>query len=104
MTPDDTLQATVATDLGTLDIQDNTGNLVLAYTNNWAGDASVTFSGSQDDINAALATATLVTDGTTGTAHVSLTASVAQPELQLPRAQPALLRVRAGHGHQLDRR
>ena len=75
---DDTLQATVATDLGTLDIQDDSGNLVLAYANNWDGDASVTFSGSQDDINTALADTTLVTDSTTGTAHVSLTVSVEQ--------------------------
>ena len=75
--PTDVLQATVATDLGTLDISTTTG-LTLAYANGWTGTDSITFTGSQSDINTALATASLTTGGTTGTAHVSLTAMVAQ--------------------------
>ncbi len=75
--PTDVLQATVATDLGTLDIATTSG-LTLAYANSWTGTGSITFTGSQSDINAALATVDLTTSGTTGTAHVSLTALVSQ--------------------------
>src|SRR5450631_1637826 len=71
----DTLQATVATDLGTITISTTTG-LTLAYNNSWSGTQSVTFTGLQSAINTALGTASLVTSSTTGTAHVSLTAVV----------------------------
>jgi len=75
--PTDILQATIATDLGTLDISTTTG-LILAFANSWTGNGSITFTGSQSDINAALASASISTGATTGTAHVSLTALVAQ--------------------------
>jgi large repetitive protein len=71
----DTLQATVATDLGTLSISTTTG-LTLAYNNSWTGTQSVTFTGLQSAIDTGLATATLVTSATTGTAHVGLTAQI----------------------------
>jgi hypothetical protein len=72
----DTLQATVATDLGTLTISTTTG-LTLAYANSWSGTPSVTFTGLQSAINTALATTSLVTTSATGNADVGLTAMIA---------------------------
>ncbi|MGH9018947.1 MAG: fibronectin type III domain-containing protein, partial [Acidimicrobiales bacterium] len=74
----DTLQATVATTLGTVSISLTT-NLTLAFGNSWSGTASITFTGRQADIDAALDSAALTTGGTTATADISLTALVAQP-------------------------
>ena len=75
----DTLQATLATDHGTLTMP-MTGGLTLSYANHWAGDPSITFTGSESDINAALAAAELVAGANAGaTARVSLTALVSQP-------------------------
>ncbi len=71
------VQATVATTIGTLMISTTTG-LTLGYGNSWSGTASVTFSGLQSAVNAGLASTTLVTGGTTGTAVIGLTAMVAQ--------------------------
>ena len=72
---DETLQVTLATSIGTLDLQDGSATLALAYNNNWSGKSSVTFSGTVSDINNELATAQLVTGGAVGVAHVSLTAT-----------------------------
>ena len=74
----DTLQATVATDAGTITITPS-GTDALAYNNAWTGTNSLTFTGTQADINTALATATLTVPAGNGTAHVSLTAMVATP-------------------------
>ncbi len=73
----DQLQATVATNLGTLSITTTTG-LTLAYNNSWSGTQSITFTGLESAVNTALATTTLTTSATTGTAQISLTAMVAQ--------------------------
>lgn len=74
----DTLQATIATDVGTLTLPVNNG-LELSYNNHWSGDAAITFTGSQANINTALHAAQLVAGNNTGkTAHVSLNALVAQ--------------------------
>ncbi len=73
----DQLQTTVATNLGTLSISTTTG-LTLAYNNSWTGTQSITFTGLESAVNAALATTTLTTSATTGTAQISLTAMVAQ--------------------------
>jgi titin len=71
----DTLQATVATTLGTLSVSSTSG-LTLAYGNAWSGTASVTFTGLESAIDTGLASVSLVTTSTTGTAAVSLTAMV----------------------------
>ncbi|MDQ1725610.1 MAG: trimeric autotransporter adhesin, partial [Frankiaceae bacterium] len=76
----DNLTVTVATDFGTLGVATTT-NLTLGYNNSWTGTQAVTFSGLQSDINTGLASVTLTTTGTTGTAHVSLTAFVSQAGL-----------------------
>ncbi len=73
----DTLQATVATSLGTLGISTTTG-LTLAYGNSWTGTASITFTGLESAVNTALGTASLTTSSTTGTAQIGLTAMVSQ--------------------------
>jgi hypothetical protein len=73
----DQLQVTVATTLGTVAVPTTTG-LTLAYGNSWSGTQSVTFDGQQSAVDAALATVTLSTNSTTGTAQVTLTAMVAQ--------------------------
>jgi hypothetical protein len=73
----DTLQATVATTLGTLSVSSTSG-LTLAYGNAWSGTASVTFTGLESAIDTGLASVSLVTTSTTGTAAVSLTAMVEQ--------------------------
>ena len=73
----DQVQVTVATTIGTLTISTTTG-LTLGYGNSWSGTASVTFSGLQSAVNVGLASTTLVTNGTTGTAVIGLTAMVAQ--------------------------
>jgi hypothetical protein len=72
----DTLQATVSTDIGTLTISTTT-NLTLAYNNQWSGHSAITFTGLQSDVDAALASTSVVTGNTTGEAHISLTALVA---------------------------
>ncbi|HVA04991.1 MAG TPA: fibronectin type III domain-containing protein [Acidimicrobiales bacterium] len=73
----DQLQTTVATNLGTLSITTTTG-LTLAYNNSWSGNQSITFTGLESAVDSALATTTLTTASTTGTAQISLTAMVAQ--------------------------
>lgn len=74
--PNDTLQATLSTDNGSVALPSHAG-LTLAYRNNWSGDASITVSGSQADLDSALAAATM-TGATTGSpAHIGLTALVA---------------------------
>src|ERR1017187_7030788 len=73
----DQLQVTVATNLGTVAVPTTTG-LTLAYGNSWSGTQSVTFDGLQSAVDTALATVTLSTNSTTGTAQVTLTAMVAQ--------------------------
>src|SRR3984957_3413420 len=73
----DTLQATIATNLGTLSISTTTG-LTLGYGNSWSGTQSVTFTGLESAINTALASASLTTSSTTGTAQVGLTAMISQ--------------------------
>ena len=72
-----TLQATLATDLGTLSLTTTTG-LTLGYNNSWSGTQSITFTGTQAAINTGLASARITTGATTGTAHVALTTMVAQ--------------------------
>ena len=74
----DTLQATVATDNGTVTITP-TGTDALAYGNAWSGTTSLTFTGSQADLNTALGSATLTVPAGNGIAHVSLTVMVATP-------------------------
>jgi hypothetical protein len=70
-------QVTVATTLGTLSVATLT-NVTLAYGDSWTGTQSVTFTGLQSSVNAVLASVSLVTTATTGTAQISLTAMVAQ--------------------------
>jgi hypothetical protein len=67
-----TLQATLSTTDGELSFPTTTG-LTLGYNNLWTGRSSVTFTGSQADINAALAAVQLVAPNTTTTARVELT-------------------------------
>ena len=67
------VRATLSTDRGTLQITSTSG-LTLGYGNNWSGTASITFSGSQSDINAGLASARLTVPAGDATANVSLTA------------------------------
>ena len=74
----DTLQATISTDLGTLALPTQTG-LTLAYNNAWSGATSITVTGLESDLDNALAAATLTTGGSTGVAHIGLTAMVSQP-------------------------
>ncbi len=76
---DDTLQVTVATDLGTLALLDPSG-VDLAYGNSLTGDTSITFTGLQE--HQCRPRQHQVADGgaTTGTAHIALTASVADPD------------------------
>ena len=74
-----TLQATLATNLGTVSISTTTG-LTLGYNNSWSGTNSITFTGSQANINAGLASAAITTSATSGTAKISLTAMVAQAD------------------------
>jgi outer membrane protein OmpA-like peptidoglycan-associated protein len=77
--PTDTLQVTVATSVGTLTLSSH-ANLTLSYNNHWSGDASITFTGLQADINTALAAAQLVSGANAGSsAAISLTAMVSQP-------------------------
>ncbi|HZC53312.1 MAG TPA: fibronectin type III domain-containing protein, partial [Mycobacterium sp.] len=76
--PTDQLQVTVATSVGTLSITTISG-LTLSYNNHWTGDASITFTGAQADIDAALASVSLVSGNNAGqTASISLTAMIAQ--------------------------
>jgi outer membrane protein OmpA-like peptidoglycan-associated protein len=71
------LQATVATDNGTLSMS-TTGGLTLSYGNNWSGDQTITYTGSKTDINAGLASVSLISGSNIGsTAKISLTALVA---------------------------
>jgi Fibronectin type III domain len=73
----DQLQVTVATNLGTLSIATTTG-LTLGYNNSWTGTASVTFNGLESAVDAGLASVSLVSGSTIGTATIGLTAMVAQ--------------------------
>jgi invasion protein IalB len=73
----DQLQVTVATTLGTLSISTTTG-LTLGYNNSWTGSSSVTFNGLQSAVDTGLASVSLVSGSTTGTATIGLTAMVAQ--------------------------
>jgi hypothetical protein len=76
----DNEQATITTDLAGTSISITShSNVALAYGySGWTGLQSITFTGLQSDINNALASAELVSGSTTGTAHVSLTATLTQ--------------------------
>ncbi|WP_375488999.1 OmpA family protein [uncultured Jatrophihabitans sp.] len=71
---------TIATTVGTLSLT-NTAGLTLSYDNHWSGDPSITFSGSQADLDAGLATAELSPGDSGGSsANVSITAMVADTD------------------------
>ncbi len=67
-------RTTLATDVGTLTIT-TTSNLTLEFANAWSGTSSITFSGLEADINAALASASITTPAGDTTASVSVTAA-----------------------------
>ena len=75
----DTLQVTIATDVGTLSMGTTSG-LTLAYNNHWSGDAAITFTGLESDVDTGLSSAMLSPGNTAGaTAHITITAMVAVP-------------------------
>jgi len=73
--PDPARRLTVelSTTRGTLAMP-HTRGLTLGYGNHWSGDASISFTGVEADIDTALASLQLVGDGTVGAATVSMAA------------------------------
>lgn len=68
------LDVTVSTDVGSLNVADH-DDVTLAYGNNWSGDASVTFDGTPDEVNEALASVQLTQAASSGTtAHITVNA------------------------------
>ncbi len=70
--PSDTLLVSVDTDLGSLALTSSTG-LTLSYGYGGFSGAQLSFTGTRDDVNAALAGLTLAPGASPGQAHVTLT-------------------------------
>ena len=74
----ETLSVTLSTSAGTVALS-SYANLALGFGNNWSGDSSITFTGTRDNINTALATATVNPGASSGTAVIGLTAMASAP-------------------------